>query len=314
MPISHPRALLIAGERGTLQRKHISSSEENHMEKSILLCFAHPDDEVGCAPLVARCVAQGAKATLICATNGDVGDVEEQYLRSYSSIAALRLAELDCAAKTIGFTEVVTFGYRDSGMMGAADNQHEQSFWQAPLEEVTQRVVEVMRRVRPQIVITFNAFGAYGHPDHIKINQATLAAFHQLQAEPDHPQKLYYTTGPQRALRAGLVVMKLLRQNPRQAGKNHDMDLQAAVEAMTPVTTQIPVAGYVAPMWAAMRCHASQIRPSAFTDTFIRPLSRLFFRHLSLSRVYPEPQPHALIERDPFADLPLPSVPLPSQT
>src|SRR5579859_4448075 len=120
------------------------------MGKSMLLCFAHPDDE------------------------------------------------LDCAAKTIGLSEVVTFGYRDSGMMGAADNQHADSLWNAPLEEVTQRVVEVMRHARPQVVITFNTFGGYGHPDHIKINQATVAAFQQLQAEPDHPQKLYYTTGPQK--------------------------------------------------------------------------------------------------------------------
>ncbi len=283
------------------------------MEKSILLCFAHPDDEVGCAPFVARYVAQGAKATLICATNGDVGDVDEKYLRDYPSIAALRLAELEGAARAMGLTEVVTFGYRDSGMMGAPDNDHENSLWHAPLEEVTARVLEVMRRVRPQVVVTFNTFGAYGHPDHIKINQATLAAFHQLQAEPGHPQKLYYTTGPQKLLRAGLVVMKLLRQNPRKAGKNHDMDFQAAVAAMTPVTTRIPVAGYQSTRWAAMRSHASQMQPSAFMERVIRPLSRFFVRSASLSRVYPEPQPRAPIERDLFAGLPVSGVPLPTQ-
>lgn len=270
------------------------------MEKRILLCFAHPDDEVGCAPFVSRFVAEGAQATLICATNGDVGDVDEQYLRDYPSIAALRLAELDCAAKAIGFTEVVTFGYRDSGMMGSADNEDASSLWQAPLEEVTRRVVEVMRRVRPQVVITFNTFGAYGHPDHIKINQATAAAFEQLQSEPEHPQKLYYTTGPRRVLRAGLVLMKLLRQDPRKAGKNHDTDLQAAVDAMTPITTRVPVGGHQASLWAAMRCHASQIRPSFWADHVGRPLSRLFLRNLPLSRVYPE-APRAPTERDPFA-------------
>jgi LmbE family N-acetylglucosaminyl deacetylase len=283
------------------------------MEKSILLCFAHPDDEVGCAPFVSRYVAEGAKATLICATNGDVGDVDEKYLRDYPSIAALRQAELDCAAKAIGFTEVVTFGYRDSGMMGTADNQNASSLWQAPLEEVTQRVVEVMRRVRPQVVITFNTFGGYGHPDHIKINQATIAAFEQLQREPEHPQKLYYTTGPRQALRVGLVMMKLLRKDPRKAGKNNDTDLQAAVDAMTPITTRVPVAGYQASLWAAMRCHASQIQPSFWSERVGRPLGRLFLRTLPLSRVSPEPQPHAPAERDLFANLPVPGVPLSSQ-
>jgi LmbE family N-acetylglucosaminyl deacetylase len=283
------------------------------MDKSILLCFAHPDDEVGCAPLVARCVAEGGKATLICATDGDVGDVDEKYLRDYPSIAALRRAELECAAKTAGYTELVTFGYRDSGMMGTPDNQHERSFWSAPLEEVTARVIDVMRRVRPQIVITFNTFGAYGHPDHIKINQATLAAFHQLQTEPDHPQKLYYSTGPQKLLRAGILILKLFRQDPRKGGKNHDMDLQAAVEAMTPVTTRIPIAGYQPALWDAMRCHASQIQQSAFTNRVARPASRLFLRHTSFSRVYPEPQASAPIERDLFANLTASGVPLSSQ-
>ena len=283
------------------------------MEKSILLCFAHPDDEVGCAPLVARHVAEGGKATLICATNGDVGDVDEKYLRDYPSIPALRLAELDCAAKTIGFTEVVTFGYRDSGMMGTADNQHENSLWYAQLEEVTQRVVDVMRRVRPQVVITFNTYGAYGHPDHIKINQATVVAFQQLQTEPDHPQKLYYTTGPQRLLHTGVVVMKLLRRDPHKGGKNHDVDFQAAVDAMTAITTRVPIAGYQASLWNAMRCHASQIQSNAFTDRVARPLSRLFLRGSSFSRVEPPPRPRAPIERDLYANLPVSSVPLPSQ-
>jgi len=283
------------------------------MEKSILLCFAHPDDEVGCAPFVSRYVAEGARATLVCATNGDVGDVDEKYLRDYPSIAALRQAELDCAAKAIGFTKVVTFGYRDSGMMGSADNQDASSLWQAPLEEVTQRVVEVMRRVRPQVVITFNTFGGYGHPDHIKINQATVAAFEQLQSEPEHPQKLYYTTGPRKALRVGLVIMKLLRKNPRKAGKNNDTDLQAAVDAMTPITTRVPVAGYQASLWAAMRCHASQIQPSFWSERVGRPLSRLFLRNLPLSRVYPEQPTHAPAERDLFANLPTSGIPLSSQ-
>lgn len=270
------------------------------MSASILVCMAHPDDELGCGPLVSRAVAQGAQATLICATNGDVGTVEPQYLRDYASIAELRLAELDCATKTIGFTEVVTFGYRDSGMMGTPDNDNPGCLWQAPLEEVTGRVIEVMRRVRPQVVITFNTFGAYGHPDHIKINQATIAAFQQLQSEPEHPQKLYYTTGPRRLLRIGVGVMKVLGRNPRKAGTNKDVDLQAAVEAMTSITTRSSVAGYVAPTVQAMRCHASQIKRSKIVD-LVSPLAgRVFMRATSLSRVYPEPKPGERIERDVF--------------
>src|SRR5215472_17215312 len=213
------------------------------MTKSILACFAHPDDEAGLGPLIAYYVAEGARATLICTTNGDVGTVDEKHLQGYSSIAELRLGELDCATKAIGFTEVVTFGYRDSGMMGSEDNQHADSMWQAPLEEVTQKVIEVMRRVQPQVVITFNSYGAYGHPDHIKIHQATLAAFEQLQSEPEHPEKLYYTTINARLARGALRVMKLWRKDPRKMGRNSDVDLQAAVESITPITTRVRIRG-----------------------------------------------------------------------
>lgn len=270
------------------------------MVKSILACFAHPDDEAGLGPLIARYVADGVRATLICATNGDVGTVDEKHLQGYSSIVELRLAELGCATKAIGFTEVVTFGYRDSGMMGSEDNQHTDSMWQAPLEEITQKVIEVMRRVQPQIVITFNTYGAYGHPDHIKINQATLEAFKRLQSEPEHPQKLYYMSIPKTMLRLGLVLMRLRRQDPRKSGKNADVDLVSAYEAINPVTTKVTTKKYLAAGWAAMTCYASQVEipPLIFR---LRPIiGPLFMGQTGLCLVVPAPQLKAHIEHDLF--------------
>jgi LmbE family N-acetylglucosaminyl deacetylase len=271
-------------------------------QKSILACFAHPDDELGVASLVAQSVAQGARATLICTTNGDVGTVDDKYMRGYSSIAELRLAELACATKLIGFTEVVTLGYRDSGMMGSEDNQHPQSYWQVPPEAAAEQVAEVMRRVRPQVVITFNTFGAYGHPDHIKINQATLAAFEMLQTEPEHPEKLYYTTFSKTFARAALRMAKLMRRDPRKFGRNKDLDLQASFDAITPVTTRIPVAAkYRAIADEARRCHASQMQMNPVAETIGKVASPLLFRDVTLSRVIPPPQPKERIERDLFA-------------
>lgn len=270
------------------------------MGKSILACFAHPDDEAGLGPLIALSIAQGAQATLICATNGDVGTVDEKHLQSYSPIAQLRLAELYCATKAIGFTEVITFGYRDSGMMGSRDNQHKESMWQAPLEEVTQKVVEVMRRVRPQVVITFNTYGAYGHPDHIKINQATLEAFKLLQSEPEHPQKLYYTSFPKFPLGIWLFWMRLLGKNPRKAGKNADVDLVAAYEALNPVTTKVTTGHYFQAGWAALACYASQIEMSPFIRRLGPIVGPFVLGKTGLCRVVPVHQSGALIEHDIF--------------
>lgn len=271
------------------------------MPKSILFCYAHPDDEIGIVPLANRYMKEeDAYTTLICTTNGDVGTVSPEHMQGYFSIPELRLAELERATKAAGFHKVVTFGYRDSGMMGSDDNNHPECSWQAPLEVLTRRVLEVMREVRPQVVITFNTFGAYGHPDHIKINQATRTAFEQLQSEPDAPQKLYYVTGPTMLFRIGIAFMRLRGKNPRQAGRNNDMDLVAALKATTAITTKINVSKYLDAAWKAMECYASQIQIQPSIRRFRRLLGQLFQRRTGLSRVYPEWRPGEKVERDIF--------------
>lgn len=284
------------------------------MTRSILFCYAHPDDEIGIVPLANRYMKEeGAYTTLICTTNGDVGTVDPELMKNYTSIAELRLAELECATKAAGFNEVVTFNYRDSGMMGSADNEHPDCSWQAPLEEVTQRVVEVMRRVRPQVVVTFDTYGAYGHPDHIKINQATLAAFEQLQAEPEHPQKLYYATGPTIIFRIAVAIMRLTGKDPRKGGRNKDMDYVAALEATMPITTKIAAAKYLEQSWRAMECYVSQIQLPPLARRFRKLLGPALQGNVALSRIYPEVRPGEKIERDIFANVVFATQPQPSE-
>ena len=272
--------------------------------KSILFCYAHPDDEIGIVSLANRYMREeGAYTTLICTTNGDVGTVDEEHMKGYASISELRLAEFACATQAAGFNEVVTFGYRDSGMMGTPDNEHPESSWQVPLEVITERVVEVMRRVRPQVVMTFNTFGAYGHPDHIKINQATVAAFHRLQSEPEHPEKLYYSTGPSRLFHLGIWIMRLLGRDPRTSGRNHDVDLVAAVEATTPVTTKVDASKYLDPTWKALDCYPSQIQLPPIARRFRRLAGTLFQGTVALSRVSPAWERGKNIERDLFENI-----------
>ena len=129
------------------------------MQKRILVSYAHPDDEsFGLGPLIAKYTAEGAEVTLICATNGDVGSVSQELLDKYGSVAAIRLDELDCAAQVLGLKEVIKFGYRDSGMMGSADNNHADSLWQAPLDTVAHQIVEVIQRIECFFGKRFGAF------------------------------------------------------------------------------------------------------------------------------------------------------------
>src|SRR5258708_38275310 len=108
------------------------------MTKRILLSLAHPDDEAfGTGSLIAKYTAEGAEVTLICATSGDVGSVKPEFMQGYNSVSELRLAELECAAKVLGIKETILFGYRDSGMMGSADNADPRSLWQTPARRFT---------------------------------------------------------------------------------------------------------------------------------------------------------------------------------
>jgi N-acetyl-1-D-myo-inositol-2-amino-2-deoxy-alpha-D-glucopyranoside deacetylase/mycothiol S-conjugate amidase len=157
--------------------------------KSLLAVFAHPDDEsFGPGGTLAKYAAEGAEVWLVCATDGDAGTVDAEMLADYASMSQLRAAELCCAAQTLGLRGVDWLGYRDSGMAGSPDNEHPASLYQAPLDEVTGKIVASMRQHRPQVVICDNQFGGYGHPDHIKLHQATVRAFEVANDAAHYPE------------------------------------------------------------------------------------------------------------------------------
>lgn len=273
------------------------------MPRRLLISFAHPDDEsFGLGSVIGKYSSEGVEVSLICATNGDVGSVAPERMNGYKSVGELRLAELKCAAQVLGFKEMILFGYRDSGMMNSADNQDARSLWQAPLDIVTQKVADVMRHLRPQVVITFDPFGAYGHPDHIKINQATLAAYQLLKTEANAPQKLYYAAFPRALLRIGVAILKLRGKDPRKMGVNQDLDFQAVLDATLPTHTRIDVSRYYEIGVRASACHASQIGPRTSIPG-ARWIERAVTSRASFTRVDPPPVPGEPLERDLFAGI-----------
>jgi LmbE family N-acetylglucosaminyl deacetylase len=282
----------------------------------MLISFAHPDDEAfGMGGAIARYAAAGVQIALICSTNGDVGVVDREKLQGFESVGDLRLHELHCSAETLGIREVVTFGYRDSGMMGTPDNQNPDCLWQADEEVVVGRIVREIRRLRPQVVITFDPFGGYGHPDHIYMHRATTKAFHaagdparypeQLAEglEPYRPAKLYYNTFPRVWLRIQVAQAWLRGQNPRHLGKNKDLDIVAVLKNQLPAHARIDIAAYH-PAWdAASGCHASQQNPR-HNGGLIDRLLRTMFRSQSFTRAWPEPMAHEPMEHDLFEGIP----------
>jgi mycothiol S-conjugate amidase len=279
--------------------------------RRLLICYAHPDDEsFGLGALIAKYVEEGVDVYLICATDGAAGSMDEEHLAGGKTVREVRLSELDCAAQTLGLKEVFMLGYRDSGMMGNAENENPASLWynwQQTPDEVTRRVTEVIRQVQPQVIITFNEYGGYGHPDHIAIQQATVAAM-QVVNDPgyltgDHtpyqPQKLYYSGVPKLPVQLGIWTARLSGKNPRALGRNADIDIVAILDHVDTPTTRINIAAYYEQWNAASNCHASQ-QTGGFLNlpTWVR---RRVFPSQAFRRVYPPGAPNRVDETDLFA-------------
>lgn len=146
--------------------------------RTLLAVFAHPDDEsFGTGGLIALRSSMGDRVALVTATRGEAGEISDPALADRDNVGQVREAELRAAADVLGVGELTILGYRDSGMEGTDDNSHPNAFASAPAEEVIARLVGIMRRLRPEVVITFDETGGYGHPDHIAANRFTTAAF-----------------------------------------------------------------------------------------------------------------------------------------
>jgi len=280
-------------------------------KKRLLAVFAHPDDEsFGIAGTLARYAAEGVDVHLICATNGDVGTAEPEFMQGYDSVGEMRLAELRCAAQMLRLAGVITFGYRDSGMAGSPDNAHPDSLASADVEEVAQRITRVIREVRPQVVVTFDPVGGYGHPDHIAVHHATVRAFEQApdpaccpDLRPYQPQKLYFSTFDRRWLRLAVHLMPLFGLDPSRLGRNRDIDFRQFVSFDFPIHARIDTSRYADITERARQCHASQLGGLGPRSNLLLRLRnlRILGSYDAYTRAYPPASNGRLRERDLFA-------------
>jgi len=281
----------------------------------LLIAFAHPDDEsFGLGAFIARSVAKGVDVYYVCATNGEVGTVSPEMLQGYNSIKELRLAELDCASKILGFKKVFKLGFKDSGMMGDPTNDDPECLWWNGLNnhaEVTRRVVEVIREIQPQVIITFNKYGGYGHPDHIAIQRATIEAFslsgddHYLTiGQPIYqPQKLYYNNIPTFFIKIGIWRTRLAGKDPRKLGRNQDIDLLMILDNVEPSHAKVNVGAYLDDWDRASACHASQ---GGGRGGFVpRWMRRVLGVRQSFTRIHPKPARDVVDEDDLFTGVKL---------
>jgi len=245
----------------------------------ILTVHAHPDDEASKgAPTLAKYARQGVRTVLVCCTGGEMGEIQNPALKGEHGpfhglegedyerkLHAVRMAELARSAEVIGFRETVFLGYRDSGMKDDAANEHPECFHQADLDEAVGRLVTVIRRTRPQVIITYNDDQAgYPHPDHVKVHDISVPAF-QRAGDPMwypwagdvwQPLKLYYTVWSRaRMLAVHQAMLSLRGESPfderwfERPSQDHR------------ITTKIDVRDFLWARTHALLAHETQIDP-----------------------------------------------------
>lgn len=224
---------------------------------------------------------RGDHTVLVCATGGEEGDLQNPALREPGNpfhgltpeqekvrMAELRPAELAESARIIGFDEVVMLGYRDSGMVDTEPNNNPESFHMAPMDEAIGRFVEIIRRTRPQVIITYNDDQkGYPHPDHLKVHDISVPAFERAGdpnwypdlGQPWQPSKLYYTVWSRaRLLAVHDALLRLRGESPyddewfaKRAGNDDER-----------ITTRLDVGRYLWARSGALRAHATQVDPT----------------------------------------------------
>lgn len=238
-------------------------------QKTLLACFAHPDDEAfGTGATLTRYAAEGVNVYLICATRGEVGEISDPALATPETLPQVRENELKCACEKMGINPPLFLDYRDSGMAGTPENDHPNAYTNTPAEDAVPRLVGYIRQLRPDAIITFDPGGGYGHPDHIAIHKHTVAAFHAAADPHQYPEqgeawqtgRLFYAVIPRsmfKQLRQRMVDLNLDNQ------PFADIDLDKIGTPDEDITMIMEVGPTVPQKWAALFCHATQFGPQS---------------------------------------------------
>jgi LmbE family N-acetylglucosaminyl deacetylase len=218
---------------------------------TLLLVHAHPDDEsISTGGVMAKAHDEGRRVVLVTATRGEVGEIfvlDEAETRP--RLAEVREAELRAAAGVLGVDRLEFLGYRDSGMVGTADNDDPRSFHRAPLLQAATHLATILRDERPDVVVTYGPEGGYGHPDHIKAHEVTIAALDLMEAEGWAPAKAYFAAIPQ-------SVVERWREEARKAGRDGPEDMVGWPDEE--VTTYVDVRPWVERKRRAFEAHVTQ--------------------------------------------------------
>ncbi|MDS0137394.1 MULTISPECIES: N-acetyl-1-D-myo-inositol-2-amino-2-deoxy-alpha-D-glucopyranoside deacetylase [unclassified Amycolatopsis] len=232
------------------------------VSRRLLFVHAHPDDEsITTGASIARYAAGGAEVTVVTCTLGEEGEImaglpELAGLGAWAAdqLGGYRVAELKAACATLGVSRHRYLGglgrWRDSGMAGTPSASHPRAFTGGSIDEQAAQLAELIDEVRPQVVVTYDAFGGYGHPDHIRAHEITMAAAPRAESV----ERVFHTVASRDAVRAGLAA---LREHDTVFTVPDDDELPVTPDEE--ITTVLDVAAHLPAKLAALRAHATQL-------------------------------------------------------
>ncbi|HEU5230400.1 MAG TPA: PIG-L family deacetylase [Ktedonobacteraceae bacterium] len=240
--------------------------------KRLLGVFAHPDDEGLIGGALLHYQMLGVETGLICATRGEVGEISDPVLATPDNLGEVREQEMREAVAALNVHNLWFLGYRDSGMAGTPENQDSRSLVQASAAEVIGKLVAIIRQFRPQVMITFDETGGYGHPDHITIYKYTTGAFHAAADAAQYPElgpahavsKLYYSSFARRHI----MMMADWMQAQNYEGVFKDLDINQMGLSDDQISVLLDVEPWHETKARSWAKHRTQMNPNT-------PLARL---------------------------------------
>ncbi|MFJ8688698.1 PIG-L family deacetylase [Micromonospora wenchangensis] len=252
---------------------------------TLMAVHAHPDDEAtSTGGVLARYAAEGITTVLVTCTDGGCGDGPGGVKpgdpgHDPAAVAAMRQAELEASCAALKVSHLETLGYADSGMMGWSTNELPGAFWTTPVAEAAQRLAELIRRYRPDVVVTYDENGFYGHPDHIQAHRITMAAVEMT----DIPAKVYWTTVPRTAFAEFGRVLRELGVEWAEPDETPGADAPGPQLGLPDdeITTWVDTSSYGTQKFDALAAHASQTENIFFLrmgrDRFVELMGRETF-------------------------------------
>ncbi|MGP3770647.1 PIG-L family deacetylase [Streptomyces sp. SDT5-1] len=227
---------------------------------TLMAVHAHPDDEAtSTGGVLARYAAEGVRTVLVTCTDGGCGDgpggvKPGEHGHDPEAVAAMRAQELKASCEVLGISHLETLDYADSGMIGWPSNEAPGSFWQTPVPEAAARLADLMRRYEPDVVVTYDENGFYGHPDHIQANRITMAALDLIDFSP----KVYWTTMPHSGMRKFGEIMREFNEDMPEPDPAEVAEMEKIGLPDEEITTWVDTSAYSDQKFDSLAAHASQ--------------------------------------------------------